>query len=1791
MNARRFLAGALALPAFLSVALAQAPPPLPALGAKPVPQVDAGGPSAAVTALAFGEGGETLYAAGLDKVVRVWAPEKGRFALKTTYRVPLGPGNAGAVNAVALSPDGAWVAMAGRAPMRGEAGFREGGVVLEAGALSAEQYRDAGVIYVASTANPAGGKVLRGHRGEVRALAFAPARKDKPPLLVSAATERDGERRYGGLRLWDAAAGKLLAERNDLPARVTRPGLAAWHTGPGPTQVRVAVAWPEADDKKPCALRLWAPGPGDDPRQGWEADRLTRTVALLGERGGAADLLAGGYEAPFGRLGAWRLSADRSAEARFSAPVTFPPRDGTHFLPVSLAVFSPGGAGAPTHAAVVLQPSADADFRLALVDLRANRVVAELPLRGSDKSQQPAVAARGRYLAVAGTLDHKIRVYAVADLLDGKDGPAAVLTGAGLAPRRVAFVDKGRGLWLSEDGEARPLAGGLVFDLDRRQIRANDRGGLAADAPQRGAWSLEYDADRKGVRVRQGERVTPVRLRGKDEVVTAAALRPPAGGRPGVLAVAYTERDAARTLIRLHDPADGKPFRLLVGHLQDVRALAFSASRPLLASVADDQTVCVWGLADLDRAVGEVPGLDVVEEGKKVVVRRVEAGSAAAKALAAGDVLEKVGAPGAAKPVSDATGFLLAVAGRRPGDEVEVAVAGKGAVKLPVGRGVDERKPLLSLFLLRTRGLPEWVGWSPAGPYDASGLAAEGHLGWQTNTGDAAAPVSFAAARAYRKDYYREGVLRYLAEEADLGRALQKWDKDHPKVPPQPALRPLRPDGALPGERANEYLVRRPVPALRVGLNEDYPLDDQHVLRWRLTRAGGGGVKGAAAEAAGRAARDGRQWRVDLSGVEWRRGEYRLALGLHPRPDGPALPPGSAVTFRFQPPAPVLALRRGGKAVTTTEQAPLVVMEDRLTVDVALEAPARQEVEVRFARSLNGQAQPDAPAAQSVAGARTFPQMFPLKEGLNRLTVRAVNKGALAGHEDEESAAAEVWVSYKAPRELPPRFTGLRLEPEPEVTREGGQEVWVVSRPAGRLAGQVEAEGPLVLAEWSAGGAPKSVLPPREAKVAEFAADLGLKPGELVRLRLRAKSKHSDESTAERRVVYRPPLPAVTIDPLAGPDVLAEKVTLTGAFQAATKDAFNLSFRVTSAEGKVKSFKPEVDLRAGKWKAELSLFPGANTVEAFVGNEWRGERAAGSALTLRYRRPPRITAFPKEVEAVETNKVRLTLAVEGPAGRPLTAVTVDEGPVRFEAGQPETKGDRWAWKVELPEVFVNDGDRNLDRVSVRAVSDEGTSDPAVVAVVHKKKPRPPRARFLRPAAVDTARRPEYAVTFRVESERPLERVEIRGGQAPYLADLKRVEKDGALYVLQAEARLRLRDGANTLELVAVNQDGRSPRAEVVVSYTAPAVLVDVDHVELRTDRGEVERVLRPAFRPDGEATFPTAPRSLVWLAGRVRWSDPRAKALDDPNLQVVVKVGDCRQFPVPLERRGEGAGANVRRFQAPLVLIGRDNRVEVEVPSVGQQEGSRREFRLACAAPTENQRLHVLIVGVDVPDAAGLKARVLDMLGVAPSGRPPGPQGEFLKKPPFERCVLYRVLAGEVDRSKVEAQLEEINAVIRELHGRTGWLNDVVLIYYQGEDVVLPGKKERWLKMSPNFQFPATPPERFALPCHALPRVPGAPLLLLNVAGRPDARAAGPDWGGDRDTGFLRYACADRREVDTADPALLRLLQEAVRARGRLGEVVQYANALLGKQAPQYGPPLVVLDEAQASRRLSEPGR
>src|SRR5438067_13165276 len=107
----------------------EAAAPVPPGDQVPVLRLEGGGPLGPVSAVAFGPDGATLYEAGWDKVVRVWRRDApaGRFALDApaTLRIPIGPGDAGVLNALAVSADGRWLAAGGNAVFAEVAGFRQ----------------------------------------------------------------------------------------------------------------------------------------------------------------------------------------------------------------------------------------------------------------------------------------------------------------------------------------------------------------------------------------------------------------------------------------------------------------------------------------------------------------------------------------------------------------------------------------------------------------------------------------------------------------------------------------------------------------------------------------------------------------------------------------------------------------------------------------------------------------------------------------------------------------------------------------------------------------------------------------------------------------------------------------------------------------------------------------------------------------------------------------------------------------------------------------------------------------------------------------------------------------------------------------------------------------------------------------------------------------------------------------------------------------------------------------------------------------------------------------------------------------------------------------------------------------------------------------------------------------------------------------------------------------------------------------------------------------------------------
>lgn len=1727
--------------ALLAAAAAGQESPLPRGDRKPVLHLDPGGPAAAVTALAVGADGRTLFAAGLDKTVRVYRERGGRWEPGPPLRVPVGPGNAGAVNALAASADGRWLAAAGRGPMRDEAGFAAGGVVIAADRRSDAMRRDLGVIYLFDLANPAGGRILRGHRAEVRGLAFAAGTAN--PVLVSAAAEPGSDGKPTGVvRVWDAAAGAELAARTGFPPTLTRMGLAGWPTGAGKKDLAVAVAWPEPDPAAGGRLRLW--DVARDAVTEHADGAFNRAVAVLpGADGKPARVVTGGF-ANFGVVGAVQQGqvAVRDLTGGNARAIGFPPVGGTHFLPL---------AAAPAGAAVALlleRSGAAAAARptdLTLIDPDTGGLVATLGLTGVDPTYLPVLAAapKGDVLAVAGFRDNRVEVYAAADLRAGRAAPA-VLRGGPAGFAGVRFLAGGTAVGLAPaDGP------GLMFDFATRALGPDD-GTRPVDAPAAAGVGFEPVAPAAGeavhvVRVTANGAVVTCRLI-PGAVPTAWAYLP---GRPGwmpglgpLVAIAHDEPDQAKALITLFDGTTGRPLRQLTGHLRPVRGLAFSAARPLLASVAADGTACVWSLKDLDREPGTVDGLDLVERDGVVAVETVA--PPLGRLLAPGDVIEAVGGGAKPDPVRTVADFVWRAAAVAPGGTLPVRVRGKNAaVVLPVTRGVDERKPLFTLWVgPPAAGGRDWVGWSPAGPYDASGSAAEAAIGWLTNTGDPKAPVTFAGADEYRDTYYRKGLLGALAERAELAAALDRVEE---LLAPPPRVAVRAPEATGGAVRFGKAVLRVDLENVAPG----FPLDRAE-LRYRVRPPGGEAPAWVTVPAAGP-----RPWAFDLPAAGWVRGEYTAEVELLRRPGGPVAD-RQAVTFLAAPPPPALAVTAGGVTIdpdTPPEKRTVSVKRPALPLAVRATGFGREPVAVTVHDGAG-----ERPLAAAADG--SFPAIeLTLKPGDTTVRVRAVPAAATAATRAAETAELAVAVRYDPPAPEPtPTISPVTFTPAGVPFRLGDADVVAVDGPEATASARVTAPNPLTAVAVTVGGGKPESFDAGGTKDFTARRRLVLKPGEPVRVLVTAATANSPSGERSAVVAYLPVPPAVAVAPPLPASVTVPKLTVTGTL-GPIADGVPVTVRVAvAAPGREpRTFDAKVDAAARTWTAEVELFPGPNRLSVTARNAWREGRTETAAVA--YRRPPRIVSA-KEADAGTTAVADLALTVESADGLAPRELLVDGRPVSMAARKTAAAGDRVTWEVTARAVPVKGEAGWLERLSVVVRNDDGDSAPVAVAVKRTAPPPVAAPRIAlrdvpRDAAVEDA---TVAVRFRVTSAAPLLRVEVwhRAGAADEYEKLAGFApgepvKDGDGFALDATATVPLAEGANRVRVVAAN-DGGETREEFAVARTVPPVQVVVEGLDELTPPGGAARPLRPVG-DDGRPRFEPARSGFVVVHGYVRWARPDDPALADPGLAAAVAVNGVDHLPAPLGPAGQG----VRRFRAPLFLNGPDNTVRLAVRAGGrdravpQAAAGARAFRVGCAAPLARQRLHVVVVGVDVPDGdrPGLVRRVVAALGGVAKGRF---EAGVFEAPGFERAVLYPPVLGEVQSGDVRWALADVADRIRGLAAVAppdDWVNDVVLVYYQGRDWVDDRDGRRWLHTSRSLRYPPAVWREHAVAVDRLPASAGVRLLLLSVVdpeGRPSTAARDPG------VAVLRYAWAD----PAAPARILPAFGQALAARVRLGDVV-----------------------------------
>jgi hypothetical protein len=288
-----------------------------------------------------------------------------------------------------------------------------------------------------------------------------------------------------------------------------------------------------------------------------------------------------------------------------------------------------------------------------------------------------------------------------------------------------------------------------------------------------------------------------------------------------------------------------------------------------------------------------------------------------------------------------------------------------------------------------------------------------------------------------------------------------------------------------------------------------------------------------------------------------------------------------------------------------------------------------------------------------------------------------------------------------------------------------------------------------------------------------------------------------------------------------------------------------------------------------------------------------------------------------------------------------------------------------------------------------------------------------------------------------------------------------------------------------------------------------------------------------------------------------------------------VFVNDMRGFPVALDPSGPGTDRNRRAFHTPVTLTrAKDNVIELKLANLPSQVEGDTVVHMDCTNPMKDQRLHVLIVGVDVDDAEGLKQNFFKAFGVA---KPPeGLKGPFLKDP-YKQAYLYHVVARrDAMKETILAQMKAIQSEIDKQQKSTKWVNDVILLYYQGSRVYT--QNTCYLETKLNRIDTSAPVDLYALDCRKLPTLPGVQLVLLNANAKGPQTANGRPLVNDPLTGVISYANLNEKS-DTPAPLFLSRIGQALHdsKEGRMSEVadIVYKLRQAGEDLQRYNLPVL----------------
>lgn len=771
------------------------------------------GPTSDIRAMLLSPDGGRLYVAGLDKVVQVYDvavdpanPGRDRLVAGTTLRWEVSRGTKGAINAMALSPDGRRLYVAGiatRAPY--------GRIVI----FDPAQRQIVGALPLDVPSNDPKTMDLFAHGDPVTSLSISP---DGQRLASASA---DGE-----VRVW--ALDAPVPPNGQTPSLIVRG-----------KQANVGAVAAKGQEITAEHRVLWV-----------DNSRLVVT-----ERVGAEKWVLGEYVV--GAAGAQRSQAvslehlggvtslARSEDGFWASAE----RDGRVLLwtatrgldqvplPAPLAL---KGRATPTglsfgggllsvcvnyHKLTYLEGAQREDSEVQVIRLRPFGLVQTLPTSVFGRTFASVLSADGgrllSHISDADTDDPQVEIQkrqagavaraqsigdeVVSFRLKGADGAlrnaaevagtATLVRGRGLPVWHVAFPRKPGDyrIGFSQDGGdhvRQPDWAGRVrkeFDLAAGTLKQAANPVEWRQPVENGeAWDVK--AEGRFVQLFRG-RVEVDRLEFPDVVSRftglpyTVCLIPDATGKPVAIAVGTSTVNG----IFVYQLPQGQGRRATLvryyrDHFGKVNSLCASADGKYLVSGAADHTIKVWSLSGLLAPAGAFPlsrawGCTFQIENGQLVVRNIDpAGIAAGRGFGEGDVVTKVyNAATRHDQLKEPVAMLRLLSESAITTELILTTqaAGKPARELAV---VPAWEPMITLYVEATG---EWAAFTPQGYFNSSAAEGPELFGWQINLGPATTP-EFREGKELAKEFEREYLLKELFAQGTLTKAFEVVAK----VPP-----------------------------------------------------------------------------------------------------------------------------------------------------------------------------------------------------------------------------------------------------------------------------------------------------------------------------------------------------------------------------------------------------------------------------------------------------------------------------------------------------------------------------------------------------------------------------------------------------------------------------------------------------------------------------------------------------------------------------------------------------------------------------------------------------------------------------------------------------------------------------------------------------------------------------------------------------------------------------------------------------------------------------------------------